>query len=209
MYHRIGKNGNKYWGKQGAGFVFTDGESILLLKRSEKGDNHGKWGIPGGKAEEEETALGCAQRETQEEIGRLPKGRRIGSIESVDGRHVFTTYVCLVPAKFSCKLSDEHSDYDWYALDDLKNVELHDKLKEVMPDIRKIIEKKSSYKEMSGFAAYLEVGGATSDLFAGYRKNHPDYQVEGDPSSMNPQVKKKSKNSYYSRDELKKLGRKK
>ena len=45
------------------------------------------------------------------------------------------------------------------------------------------------------FSEYVkmhEVGGATGDLWAGYNKG-ADYQIEGDPSSMNPQKKKKSK----------------
>ena len=39
QYHHIGKDGKKYWGKAGAGILFTDGKKVLLLKRAEKGDH--------------------------------------------------------------------------------------------------------------------------------------------------------------------------
>ena len=43
----------------GAGIFFTDGKKVLLLRRSEKGDGNGTWGLPGGKVEEGGT-LGMA-----------------------------------------------------------------------------------------------------------------------------------------------------
>lgn len=199
MYHRIGKTGNRYWGKRGAGIVFTDGESVLLLKRSEKGDNYGAWGLPGGKAEEEETFIGTAQRETKEEIGKLPNSSRIGSFEQIDGRHVFKIYICQINSQFDCKLSDEHSDFGWFKIDELNDIKLHDKLKISMPRIIKIIKSKiknETIDRMNGFASFLslmELAGATADLAAGYSKEHPDYQIEGDPSSMFPQKRWKKK----------------
>lgn len=200
MWHRMGKGGEKVWGKRGAGIVYTDGNTILLLKRSDKGDNGGKWGVPGGKSEEEETYLGTAQRETREEIGCLPHARRIGSLDNINGRHHFRTYICLVPKRFSCNLSDEHDMWDWFDIQDLQHVDLHEKLKGVLNDIVDVIKHKSGGRhiqnEMSGFAEYVslaEVGGATGDLHAGYTKGGPDYQVEGDPSSMFPQKREKKK----------------
>jgi len=199
MWHRIGKGGAKYWGKRGAGFVFTDGNSILLLKRSEKGDQGGKWGLPGGKAEEGETYLGAGQRETREEIGKLPNGRRIGVIDSKDGHFHFRTYICLVPKRFDCKISDEHDDWNWFDFNELNNIKIHKKMLHVLGDILDIIKDKTGGKiqnEMSGFAEFVslsEVGGATGDLSAGYTKGGADYQVEGDPSSMFPQRRKNKK----------------
>ena len=129
-YHRIGKNGSSYKGKQGAGIMFTDGERTLLLKRSEDSDNGGTWGLPGGKVEKGETMIAGAIRETQEETGvsQVP-GRRLEAFESRDGTHRWTTYLYRVKEPFDVVLSDEHSEYQWVDLDKIGNLELHPKFK--------------------------------------------------------------------------------
>jgi len=196
MWHRIGKHGEKYWGRRGAGILFTDGKGVLLLKRSKKCDRAGQWGCPGGKAKEGETFLGTAQRETKEEIGHLPKGSRIGQVDTRDGHHSFRTYVCTVPDRFECELSDEHDDYHWFPIEDLKHVQVHDKMKKIIGDLVEMIDKNRKVKhEMSGFAEFVslsEIMGATADLVGGY-KGGPDWQVEGDPSSMFPQYRRKKR----------------
>ena len=187
MWHRIGKQGTKYWGQRGAGIIFTDGTSMLLLRRSEKGDNKGRWGLPGGKAEDGETMLGTAQRETREEIGKLPElARRITHIDSTDGRHHFRTYVCEVPKRFECELSDEHDDYGWYDLNDVKNLNLHPKLGDLMDDIIEIIgSRKQHLSEMSGFAEFVslsEMMGSTGAVMGTHPPTppkHSDYNIMG------------------------------
>lgn len=137
-YHRIGKGGTKYWGKVGAGIVYTDGDRILLLKRASKGDNGGKWDFPGGKGEEGETAIDNARRETREETGVPVHGQRFGQFEQRDGLHKWTTFLYSVEP-FKCKLSDEHTDYKWYSIDSLDGVNLHPKVKKHLPTyIRRI-----------------------------------------------------------------------
>ncbi len=198
MWHRIGRQGGKYWGKSGAGIVFTNGHNVLLLQRSEKGDNGGKWGIPGGKAGDEETLLGTAQRETREEIGHLPKKcKRIGHFDAQDGHHRFRTYICSVPKCFECKLSDEHDDYEWFDIDTLKYIDLHKKLKPVVEQIVDLIKKKMHHynSEMSGFAEtcdFAEFMGSTGAVYTG-EKEGPDWQHQGAPWSMNPQRREKKK----------------
>jgi len=154
MYHRIGKDGTKYWGQRGAGMLFTDGHNILLVKRSKKCDNAGTWANVGGKVEENETFLGAAQRESKEEIGKLPTAHRIGEIENKDGHHIYKLYVCLVNKQFGCKLNDEHDDYGWFNEDEIKDMHLHPKLKQIMPQILNMIKSKPKSRPMSGFAQY-------------------------------------------------------
>lgn len=190
MWHRIGKNGGKYWGKQGAGIMFTNGDSVLLLRRNGKGDHEGTWAVPGGKSEEDETMLGTAQRETREEIGHLPKCTRITQIDSEDGRHHFRTYICGVNERFDCDLSDEHDDYGWFDIDDLKGLKLHPKLKGIMDHVVRAIEhhdRKSLKNEMSGFAEFIslsELAGATG-VVTGTNPprppKHSDYNIAGAP----------------------------
>ena len=145
MYHRIGKGGSKYWGRAGAGIFFTDGKKVLLLKRSEKGDNSGTWGIPGGKAEKNETVFGTATRESKEECG-IVKGKRFNSFETIDGLHRWTTFLFLTEP-FRCKLSDEHTDWKWIDFNELKYYNLHPKLEDQIDRYIKAV-KNVSFKEM-------------------------------------------------------------
>ena len=126
-YYQIGKGGKKYWGKAGAGIIFTDGKKILLLKRAEKGDNFGKWSIPGGKVENGENILDAAQREAREECGYFG-GYRFGHYDDADGRHHFHTFFYAIDKPFDVTLSDEHSEYKWFDLDDVQKINLHPRL---------------------------------------------------------------------------------
>jgi len=52
------------------GVIFEDHEGrILVLRRHAEDPEGGKWGLPGGKIESDETAVSAAVRETEEEIG--------------------------------------------------------------------------------------------------------------------------------------------
>jgi 8-oxo-dGTP pyrophosphatase MutT (NUDIX family) len=140
MYHRIGKNGERYSGKKGAGILYTDGKKILLLKRAD-GDHKGTWGQPGGCVEEGESNIDAAIRESQEECGRV-EGYRIAEFEEKDGLHRWTTYLYRIKEPFSCHLSKEHSDWKWFDLDKLKFVNLHPKFKENLGAYTKLIHRK-------------------------------------------------------------------
>lgn len=141
MWKRIGKNGNKYWGKKGAGIFFTDGDKVLLLKRSEKGDGQGTWGLPGGKVEDGETLIDAAIREAKEECGQV-KGQRFDDLNENDGMHNWTTFFFKIDKPFKCKLSDEHTEYKWVKLNKIEDYQLHPKLKENLDRHLNIINKK-------------------------------------------------------------------
>ena len=141
MWHRIGKQGTKYWGQRGAGILYTDGHHILLLKRSMKGDNAGTWANVGGKVEDNETFIGAAHRESREEIGKLQPSKYLSDIETKDGQHVYKLYICLVNKQFGCKLNDEHDDYGWFTEKEVKTLRVHPKLKENMNQIWDIIHR--------------------------------------------------------------------
>jgi 8-oxo-dGTP pyrophosphatase MutT (NUDIX family) len=127
QYHHYGRDGRKYWGKAGAGIIFTDGKKILLLKRAEKGDSFGKWSVPGGKVENGENILDAAQRESKEECGYFG-GYKFGHYDDADGRHHFHTFFYAVDKPFDVTLSDEHSDYKWIDLNDVSSYNLHPRL---------------------------------------------------------------------------------
>lgn len=143
-YHRIGKNGGKVEGKKSAGIMFTDGRSILLLKRTGDCPHSGTWGIPGGKARDGETEIGNAIRETREELGVTDfPGYRFDSFVSHDGRKKFTTFLYRVASVFQdISLSEEHSDWGWVAFDKIGDLNLHPKLEENLPRYLKAIRRK-------------------------------------------------------------------
>jgi mutator protein MutT len=127
-YHRLGKDGAKYYGKRGAGIIFTDGQKILLLRRAD-GDHRNTWGQPGGKVEPGETPIDAAVRESKEECG-VVTGSRIAQFEEKDGGHQWTTYIYKIDKPFKCKLSHEHNKWKWFEFEELDNIDLHPKLKE-------------------------------------------------------------------------------
>ncbi len=143
-HHRIGKGGSKVKGKKAAAILFTNGRSMLLLKRAGEGDHNGKWALPGGKGEEGETEIGTATREALEETGldALP-GYRFDQISTRDGRQKFTTFIYRVSGPFDIRLSKEHSEYKWVNFDDLDGVELHPKFRLILPELLYRIRKRT------------------------------------------------------------------
>ena len=51
-----------------AGILYTDGEKVLLLKRSKIGGNPFTWDLAGGRAEKGESPFRNAKRESKEEL---------------------------------------------------------------------------------------------------------------------------------------------
>lgn len=143
QFHRIGKGGKKYWHQSGAGILFTDGNSILLLKRKEPSDNAGTWGIPGGGAKKGETPIATAWRETKEECGADPQGYQIEKFHEKDGHHNFYVFMYKIPKPFDCKISHEHSEAKWIPIKELDQYTLHPKMKEHLDVYKRVIEKKT------------------------------------------------------------------
>ena len=153
-FHRIGKDGRKYYGMSGAGVFFTDGKSVLLLRRKEPSEHAGKWGLPGGKSEKGETSLNTAHREAREECGldRIP-GTRFASFEEQDGRHRFFVYCYSVDAPFKCRISKEHDQFEWVPLSELSKYPLHPRLTKQIPAYRKAVARRFPPKK---FTEWLE-----------------------------------------------------
>lgn len=126
--------------QKSAGMLFTDGKSILLLKRTGECKHSGTWAFPGGHGKSGETEITTAIRETKEETGlKSIPGQRIDRFPSED----FTTFLYKVDEKFDCTLSKEHSDWSWVPFDDLHNKKLHPKVKENMNKFLKSIRRKT------------------------------------------------------------------
>ena len=94
-----------------AGVLYVSGNSVLLLKRTAKGDQEGVWAFPGGKLEDGETPEQAARRESEEETGFKP-----GNLEHIDhsdnGDVEFTTFLARID-KADPVLNDEHTGFVW------------------------------------------------------------------------------------------------
>ena len=96
--------------------ILDDSDRLLLLKRSMKAHwMPGKWGLPGGKVEADETPIKCAQRETEEETTLHVQGLIPLTELSTPDVDIFyaPTY------EGDVKLDFEHDDHVWVSLDEL------------------------------------------------------------------------------------------
>lgn len=100
-------------------FIAKDTKRFLFLLRSQ-GRTAGTWGIVGGKKEPSDlTAYAALEREITEEIGSLPKIKKIIPLElftSEDQHFHFNTYMLVVDREFIPVLNHEHVGYAWCAL---------------------------------------------------------------------------------------------
>lgn len=153
QFHRIGKNGKRYWGRLGAGILFTDGQKVLLLKRDSSSDYPGHWCIPGGRAKEGESPIDVAHREAKEECGNV-EGHRFAHFHDKDGSHHFHTYLMAVDSPFDVRLSKEHDASEWVILNKVLDMKLHPKFKESWESYLRAIDKK--FPKKISFSEWLQ-----------------------------------------------------
>lgn len=153
-FHRIGKDGTKYYGKVAAGIIFTDGKQILLLKRAEQGDHFGKWSVPGGRLNHGELPIDGARRESEEECGHS-HGQQFGHYDDVDGRFHFHTFFFAIDKPFDVKLSSEHSDGKWIDIDDVEKYDLHRRFKENWKYFKEKIGKR--FPKIKSFSEWIDL----------------------------------------------------
>jgi len=74
------------------------------------------WGLPGGKAEANESLLETIDRECREELGGMPDYVSLVPLEkftSSDNQFSYHTFFCCVPDEFQPILNFEHLGYAW------------------------------------------------------------------------------------------------
>jgi len=92
----------------------TTGRYLYLMRNDPRHPQ--VWGLPGGKIETGETALGGMERECIEELGFMPSYLRLIPLEkftSADGHFEYNTWVCVVAEEFQPRLNSEHLGYAW------------------------------------------------------------------------------------------------
>lgn len=104
----------------GAGIMFLSpaGRALFLKRKGADDPNAGEWCLPGGMGEDGETPEDTAAREAYEETGGLPHGPRhlIYKTRTPSGKD-WNTFAQQVRDEFEPKLSGEHSEHRWAALD--------------------------------------------------------------------------------------------
>ena len=109
-------------------------EKILMLKRpKDKKVYGGYWNFPGGKIEETETEIQCVIREVKEETGMdfKPSVKIMDIVDmNIEPKKVV---VFDGNANGSVKLSEEHGEYGWFTVKEIKNFL-------VLPYIKKLFE---------------------------------------------------------------------
>lgn len=105
---------------------------VLLLKRSAGSGNPFTWGLPGGNADPGENLWETATREAREEAGlTIPASGWpvVGCVLTKRGKRLqahYTVFIVRVPDHEKARIDSqirldltEHSDWGWFALDDL------------------------------------------------------------------------------------------
>lgn len=134
-------------------FVGTKGvvhykSKILLLRESslyEDGSKKGKWDVPGGRIEEEETLEEGLLREVTEECGlRVTKGRLLGAYDGfpvIKGEqcHVVRLYFLCESDSDQVVLSEDHDAYAWVEKEDGEEKVLMDDIREMINEAQQFI----------------------------------------------------------------------
>ncbi len=133
---------NKYAeSRDGAGvlFVCRDDNTALFLKRSQKYDEPGVWGLPGGGGEAGETPGETAKREVIEELGSFPVNfKTIDKIVNKKENNSYIIFVLSLPMseklrwKDTIQLNDEHDAFEWFKLGEFPK-DLHSAISVLQP----------------------------------------------------------------------------
>ncbi|QDZ19756.1 Nudix hydrolase domain-containing protein [Chloropicon primus] len=120
--------------KLGAGFAFSCGQEVLLLKRSPNSGNPLTWGLPGGNVDKtDESLLFAAKREAVEEMEQLPEGFEVvREVTTRRGKRLQKWYKVFVARiseavkeAYKPALNDEHTEYKWVDVKELHMLNLH------------------------------------------------------------------------------------
>lgn len=120
----------------------------FLLLQKNNGKHAGRWGLVGGTNLTNETAWQGLEREITEELGFKIEIKKVLPLErfvSRDSKFNFHTYFCVVEEEFIPRLSDEHTAWGWFDLNNLpkpihKGLDLSLRNKIIQTKIQTIID---------------------------------------------------------------------
>ena len=102
--------------------IVNKDNEILLLKRSPRSDwGASKWAFVGGSIQRGESPKDACKRETKEETGiEIDDSINVFNVEK-DGV-VDYVFACRYSGDDSIKINKEHTEYDWFPLEDVKKL---------------------------------------------------------------------------------------
>jgi len=106
--------------------VVLNKNKILLLQASGLTKISGKWSFPGGHIDYGESIEESLKREVKEETNL-----NIEILSPIKANVIDNTYTIIFAAKYisgEIKLSEEHSKYRWVEIDEMKNMDLINKV---------------------------------------------------------------------------------
>ena len=123
--------------------IFNKEGKVLLLKCVIRENSGIYWDMPGGRIEGRESLLNNLKREIFEETGlKIAKFGEVIAVQEFlhDNKHILRlTYVARVTSKKPLRLSEEHSEYKWFDLNELHKLRDLDKyLKLILKDKEKV-----------------------------------------------------------------------
>ncbi len=121
------------------GILVEDGK-ILLIKRAKEPDS-GKWAVPGGRIEDDETAEQCLTREFKEETGldiEPVKLLGIYSDPARDPRRIIGAVYFVKRTGGEIMAGDDAGEAQWFGLDNIPDVLAFDH-KKIVEDAKAIL----------------------------------------------------------------------
>ena len=125
---------NKKYGLTMRGIIKNNDE-ILILKRHPKSKTDPEmWELPGGKVEKGEHFTDALVREIKEETNLDVEVGDFGEAVQNDYSHKRTVQLIMYldNVRGEVEISDEHTDWMWASLDEIKTLEISTSLKKIL-----------------------------------------------------------------------------
>lgn len=108
--------------------IVTKGDEVLLVRRSSLLEEGGKWALPGGFMDMNETLIEAARREVLEETGWELEGLSLLTISDNPGRPGTTRQTVDIIYTASATRKSGEADWEseevrWFAIDDLPDAD--------------------------------------------------------------------------------------
>ena len=132
MVERVGEADEKDTDQVGLVVVLDSKERALILKRSDEVDYaSGRWSVPGGHIQEDETYEEGAIRETKEETQLIVSN--LDHIKSKGNLHYYVAH----GFEGELKINFEHTDSAWVSHEDLDKYDIVEETKNMLTKLLK------------------------------------------------------------------------
>ena len=121
--------------------AIVHGERVLAQQRAWPAAMAGRWELPGGAVERDESDLRALVRECVEELGVLVvPGRRVGSDVRLPGGRLLRVYAATLTRNSGEPRANEHAAVRWVSAVQLDELDWLDADRELLPDLRELLK---------------------------------------------------------------------